>query len=369
MADLKISQLEPTNSAATGDFFIINKEDKTTQKIDVGALRGSLGGSRSFMINFPTDPGFSFSAPTNAHYIGDGTNDASNSKFIKTTDIYDIFAGVTPITVTMPAGTDSAVITSTYGVSLKPSPAVTSDGINGYANVGFELRCTSNKGEVRWSPGGGANNRFAFGTKIHGPILRWDQYTAIEASVREARSPAHAHHAARSMRVYFTESTDASPTTLTFSLFAGISRMRNCTVGVSTGKHVIHPYKDDDLDEFTRTMINLATTEEDDFLDDAGLDIGFVEAEHSHDFKLRVQRLANIIDETLRWDTVVKNDGAAVLLLEGELAKLFAIKYESQTDVKHYEDYLDDVKLAVLPYCGWKFGFETSGFTVPTMGL
>ena len=84
---------------------------------------------------------------------------------------------------------------------------------------------------------------------------------------------------------------------------------------------------------------------------------------------LRVQRLANIIDETLRWDATVKADGNAVTLLEGELAKLFAIKYESNTDIKHYEDYLDDIRAAVLPYCGWQFGFEVSGFTVPTMGV
>ena len=53
MADLKISQLTETTSAASGDYFIINKGDATTQKIDFSALStGATAGVEPIYLNF-----------------------------------------------------------------------------------------------------------------------------------------------------------------------------------------------------------------------------------------------------------------------------------------------------------------------------
>ena len=366
MADLKISDLVAANTVESGDYFIINKGDASTQKISTGKMSSAFG-NRSFMVNFPTDPGFSFSTATGAHYMGAATASGSGTQFINTPELYDIFKDVVPVTITMPPGTDSAVVSSTYSVSVQTAPSVGSNSdFNGYANFGYEIICASNKGQVTWSPGAASQNRFAYGTRVFAPAMRYDQYETIPANVRDLRAPSNLHHSARSMRIYFPESTDAAPTTLTFSLFAQVFRTKHCRSSISTGKIAIHPYKDDALDDFGRAMVQLATTgDEFDGMDDGGLDIGYVEAERSTELKGRMNYLSNAIDESLRYDLAIVGNQPAEFALTGALNALFELKRNPSTDPQAYEAELDRIVAVATPYVGFQFGFETSGFTVP----
>lgn len=362
MADIPISDLGVVTSAGSNDFIIINKENSDTKRISAVNLGSSIGGSRSFMINFPDDPGFKFQPPDNNFYIGGPINQVTGKRgqFVETTDLYDIFSGVTPITITMPVGTDSAVVTLTYTVSMTPCPTSNEYGTLGYANFGYTLECSSNKTQPRWSPGGGANNRFGVGARLYGPVFPWDAYNSIDASVRDQRSASSKQHVSRSMRIYFDESTADSETTLTFSINANVFRMRACSAAMSTGKIAIHPYKDDELDDFGRSIVTAMTgLTEDEDMDTIGIDANYDDATavfFGKELRTQMNYISNAIKETLQHDPNL--DAAAPGVLNQALQDIFLLKQRTGQPIKDYIDELNRIKDTASPYVAFRFDFE-----------
>ena len=381
MADLRVSQLPSVAVAGGTDKLIINTgSPQETKTITVDEFRsGSSGSARSFMVNFPTDPGFVYDAADGRHNIASPSNSITGN-FKQTTELYDIFKDVTPITMTMPPGTDSAVITFTYSGRLRSSASIGSNtGVVGYANISSQLNIASNKGTADFSPG----SVFSVPLRMYGPIMPYNQYTSIDASVRDSRAPSQLMYAAKSMRVYFPESTFESPTILTFSLFSQVHRMRHSTVAVSTGRVAVHPYKNDTLDDFGRAMVDAvvtASSDEDGLIDDNGVDLPFIEETSSRTLKDRMLSIIQAIDETLRYDgqfdtefppttdtgvpggTGTNGNMTPRELLQKNAEDVMVLKRNQSYDYTQMETELDAIVNQATPYVAFKFDWQVNSF-------
>ena len=375
MPDYKISQLPVTTTAGSGDFVVINTANTNTNRIDVDNLLSTgANARRPFLINFKDDPGFSFATKGWGHYLASPDteeDDTGKQNFVKTMKLYDIFKDVEPVELTMPPGCDRAVVVLTYEASTRTAPSIDiyNDTV-GYANVYYNLNVTTNKSLAQWSPG--ANNAFVVACKMYGPRMAWNQYVNATDYKKDAMLPQQSQTASRVTRLQYDESTAENPTKLTFSPFAYISRMKNSTVLVSTGRISVFPYKEDELDPYTLQMLDAYASNDsfyqDNFVDDElTVSDEWLAGEASAQFKNQIRFIATSVDETLRWDVQITGNGSdipenttAKNVLEQALRDLFALKYSTETDPEYYEDSMNTIVQAVLPYVGFNFAFENS---------
>ena len=70
----------------------------------------------------------------------------------------------------------------------------------------------------------------------------------------------------------------------------------------------------------------------------------------------------NAIRETLDYDDSLPDEGKPILTQA--LKDIFGLKQEQVDDLDYYYNRLDTIKSLVLPYVGFRFGFETEATTL-----
>ena len=222
MADLKISQLTPSTSAASGDQLIINKGDATTQKIDVSDFVQSLigGGGDGGTDGLP-DLAISPSFFTfGVSYTGDAAD------FERVTGIDSVFEPQPSVKMTMPPGTDRAMVVNSYGSSIFASPLIQAGGdTNGMAQ--FQYSVTLTNATWRFAPAG-QNAMMAMGSAYHMPAL-YNYGVADSYGCKGDHS--------RPNIIEFTPGSE-----VTFTLKVGIRRAKKCIPGVGGGRMMVFPY-------------------------------------------------------------------------------------------------------------------------------
>lgn len=384
MADFKISQLPEVTSAATGDYVILNSSNSQTNRIDASTLVSAFsstaaGVRRPIMVNFPDDPGFQFETRGWGHYAADPNldeDDGVKMNWVKTKKLYDVFGTVAPQQVTMPAGCDEAIVLLTFESYTRTAISITIyNDTRGYANIFYRLNATTNKSTIRWKPGGGASNTFEIGAKMYGPRMPYDGYAGADETKRNRMLPHQGMVTSRSMILKFDESTEDDPTIITFSPFCQVTRMKNSTVGASTGKILIFPYKKDDLDAATASMINSYVLENDIYENNlvdntTGFDEDYVTADVAAQFKSQMRFISLSLDESLRYDVniaggtdaqgnTVQPNQTAITAIETALRDLFELKRSQSTDTEYYENEMKRIVTSVIQYVGFNFAFES----------
>jgi hypothetical protein len=216
---------------------------------------------------------------------------------------------------------------------------------------------TDNKGSLTSSPGA-----LAAPIKLRTEIVGWNDAQLIgggDANLQSKRTPALSGNGSKAVRLSYTLSTPDSPTRLTINPLATINRARGAKVIVGSGRLVVLPYYDDGSDPFASVF---STDPEDIFIDDGGLDKAFEQASDSHDLKQIMNYYTNAIRETLDYDENL--DPAGIPILTQALKDIFGLKQEQVDDLDYYYNRLDTIKTLVLPYVGFRFGFETEATTL-----
>lgn len=145
MADVQISALEQATTAGTNDYFIINKGDATTQKIDFDTLASAVGGAF---------------APIFYNFSGNGS--FSTVSWDETDkNLYSVSSGA----IQMPAGANAAIIYCEHGYKAVARSGITAPGQT-YVRIG--------KGFDFSGPGmtvvnGGGSNSVAMGFTVAFP--------------------------------------------------------------------------------------------------------------------------------------------------------------------------------------------------------
>ena len=294
---------------------------------------------RPYMLNFPSPGTRTFQQGMRAAALDERP------------EFNDVFSATVAETIQMPYGTDAAIMFVTYGASIMPWSGVTSY-TQGYANVGYDLLISANKA-IETSPGA----TLAFGQKLRAEIIGWGDAAGIgggDEPTRLSRTPGLSNRDNFISRVYFTESTAESPTTVSVRPFVRVHRMRACELGVGSGRVLVLPYKRSDGELFS----TLAVTSADEYVDDGVSEPDFDAATNSHDLKALMNYYSTSISETLTYDTGL--DPTATTVLEGALATLFDLKRDTTADIDYYYNQLEAIKQVVVPYVGFKFAFEPS---------
>ena len=316
--------------------------------------------SKPIMVNFPTAGVATKEVGSRALSAWTPTEDNSGETFDPrwyTRDFYDIFdAANNGVTVELPEGSNAAVIFCFYPVTIT-STSLNPNYTQGYANVTLNYQMTDNKGSLTTSPG-----PLAAPVKLRTEIVGWSDAQNIgggNATLQDKRTPALSNNGSKAIRVSYELSTPDSPTRLVINPLATINRARSSKVIVGSGRVVVLPYYDNGSDPFA-SVFN--TDPEDIFLDDGGLDKAFEQAQDSHDLKEIMNYYTNAIRETLDYDENLAEEGKPILTQA--LKDIFGLKQEQVDDLDYYYNRLATIKTLVLPYVGFKFGFETENTTL-----
>ena len=347
-------------------FYDINNPDGVTLAELVaccdtdGSGGGSVGGSStnsSILVNFPSAGVYINEQGTRAQSAwtptSEGTYDPrwTNESFF---DVFDYQANQQ--TVEMPAGTNAAVILLTYPVTITSTSQV-ADYTQGYANVTYQAVLSDNKGSLTVGPGA-----LAAPVKLRTEIVGWNDAGGIgggDANLQTRRTPGASANGSKVVRTSFTQSTVDSPTRLVIQPLCTINRTRACKTIIGSGRIIVLPYYNDGTGFQPTTF---ATNDEDLFEDDGGLEIAFEQATESHDLKQLMNYYTNAIRETLDYDDSLPDEGKPILTQA--LKDIFGLKQEQVDDLDYYYNRLDTIKSLVLPYVGFRFGFETEATTL-----
>ncbi len=346
------------------EFYDVNNPEGVTLSELVACCDGEGGGGGSggvstntaVMVNFPAagvytheQNQFAQSAWTPAQEGGDDpfTDRWYNRSF------YDIFdADNNSQVVTLPPGANAAVILGTYQVTTTSTPLI-AEYSQGYVNVGYNFELTDNKGSLVSSPG-----PLAVPVKIRAEIIGWNDAGLIgggDPTLQSKRTPGNSSSGTKAIRCAFTQSTAENPTRITIKPRCTINRTRACKSLISSGRVIVLPYYDDG----SGFQPALFSSYEDEYIfdDDGGVEIGFAQATESSDLKSKMNSYSNAIHETLDYDTTL--DETSKQILTDALFEIFALKQETVDSIEYYYDRLNTIRNLVLPYVGFRFGFET----------
>ena len=346
-------------------FYDVNNPDGVTLSELVACCDGGSGGSSTGgagtnaaqMINFPNGGVFSYEAGRQIKTAWDPSISSNPFDSVwNDTALFDVFdKEANAQVVTMPPGTNSAVLFFTYSLTLSPTSLVTTEIKDAHANAAYNMEISDNKGSVTLAPG-----PLAVSVRARTEIIPWEQASQIgDGSLDDIRrrSPGQSTSGSKAIRIYFTESTEANPTRITLKPSCNILRVRRCLLTVGSGRVVCIPFKDDG-NNFTPTQFALSGEDYDEFMqDDGGLDIAFEQAIESQELKRELNYYVTSISETLNYDTGL--DPAGVPVLQGALTDLFDLKRDTTTDFEYYYNRLNTIRQLVAPYVAFQFGFET----------
>ena len=270
---------------------------------------------------------------------------------------FDVFDSATnQQVVEMPAGSNAAVMILSYPASIT-STALVAGYTQGYANVSYRAALNTNKGAPVLSPG-----ELSANIKMRTEIVGWNDAQLIgngDSDLQTRRTPGQTTVGTQIIRVGFTQSTAESPTRITINPECRLNRTRACKTLIGSGRITILPYYNDGTGFFPTTF---AVNPEDVFEDDAVAEIAFEQATESHDLKALMNYMTNAIRETLDYDENL--DPAGIPILEQALKDIFGLKQEQVDDLDYYYNRLNTIKSLVLPYVGFRFGFETEATTL-----
>ena len=379
MADLKISQLTPSTSAASGDQLIINKGDATTQKIDVSDFVQSLiggggDGGTDGLPDLAISPSF-FTFGVN--YVGDAAD------FERVNGIDSVFEPQPSVKMTMPPGTDRAMVVNSYGSSIFASPLIQAGGdTNGMAQ--FQYSVTLTNATWRFAPSG-QNAMMAMGSAYHMPAL-------YNYGVTDSYACKGDH--SRPNIIEFTPGSE-----VTFTLKVGIRRAKKCIPGVGGGRMMIFPYNSSN--EITAQTFEAFAAGS--LIDDgvkyaaAGgdpdifdpLTAAEIDQQNSQDFKNETRYFISRITDALEYDAQLDTnypptvnveditggpDAPVRTVLDNIRKAIFNLKYDPTTDVTVLSDKLKRLvygdENAGIPgaagYIQFKYNFETNntGFSL-----
>lgn len=346
-------------------FYDINNQDGVTLSELVACCDGGSGGTSGSggagtnavqMVNFPNAGVFSYEAGRQTKTAWDPSisSEPYNSQW-NDTELFDVFnKEANSQTITMPPGTDSAVLLFTYGITLSPTSLVTGETFNGHSNVAYNMEVHTNKDTVTLSPGA-----LAASVRARTEILNWEAASQIgDGSLEDIRrrAPGQSSSGTKAIRIYFTESTEASPTRITLKPSCDVLRVRRSRLTVGSGRVVCIPFKDDG-NNFRPTLFGIEDVDYDEVMqDDGGLDIAMEEYVESQELKNLMNYYITSISETLTYDTGLDPDGIPVL--QGALTDLFNLKRDTTTDFEYYYNRLETIRQLVGPYVSFQFGFE-----------
>ena len=359
-AELKTFDGGNTRLTALNDqlsFYDINNPDGVTlaELVACCDTDESVGGSSTnsaILVNFPNAGVYINEQGTRAQSAWTPTDTGTLDPRWSNESFYDVFdASANAQTVDMPAGTNAAVILLTYPVTITSTSQV-ADYTQGYANVTYNAELSDNKGSLAIGPGA-----LAAPVKLRTEIVGWNDAGGIgggDADLQTRRTPGASANGAKVVRTSFTQSTVDSPTRITIRPRCTINRTRACKTVIGSGRIIVLPYYNDGTGFQPSTF---AINDEDLFEDDGGVEIAFEQATESHDLKQRMNYMTNAIRETLDYDDNLDPLGAPIL--NQALKDIFGLKQEQVDDFDFYHNRLDTITALVIPYVGFKFGFET----------
>ena len=347
-------------------FMTVTTQDGVTLSELVACCDGGSGGTSASggagtnavqMINFPNAGVFSYEAGRQIKTAWDPTisDEAYDSQW-NDTELFDIFdKEANAQVVTMPPGTNSAVLWFSYGLTLSPTSLVTTEIRDAHANAAYNMEIIDNKSSVTLAPG-----LLAVSVRARTEIIPWEQASQIgDGSLEDIRrrAPGQSTSGSKAIRIYFTESTEASPTRITLKPSCNVLRVRRSRLTIGSGRVVCIPFKDDG-NNFTPQLFALESEDYDEVMqDDGGLDKGFEQLVESQELKREMNYYVTSISETLNYDTGLDPDGIPVL--QGALTDLFDLKRDTTTDFEYYYNRLETIRQLVGPYVAFQFGFET----------
>ena len=349
------------------EFYDVNNPDGVTLSELVaccdgdGSGGGSVTGTNSVaMVNFPAAGVYQHEQGTTAQSAWTPAQEGGDDPFSDrwyNRSFYDIFdADNNSQVVEMPPGTNAAVLLLTYPVTITATSLVQNYS-QGYVNVAYNMEVTDNKGSAVLSPG-----PLAAPVKIRTEIMGWSDAGLIgggDPQLQTKRTPGSSSTGSKYIRMSFTQSTADNPTRLTLKPRCTINRTRACKSIISSGRVVVLPYYDDGSG-FQPTQF--AIFDESIFEDDSGAEIAFEQANEAHDLKELMNYYTNAIRETLDYDQNLAEEGKPILTQA--LKDIFGLKQEQVDDINYYYDRLATIRSLVLPYVGFRFGFETEATTL-----
>ena len=321
---------------------------------------GSVSGTSTnsaILVNFPNAGSFINEQGTRAQsaYVPDG-GEVFDPKWYNR-DFFDVFDSInTRQLVDMPVGTNEAVVLLSYPVSITSTSKV-ADYTQGYAIVSYNVAMSDNKGSINLSPG-----PLSASVKLRTEIVGWNDAGTIgngDANLQVRRTPGLSSNGVKAIRISFNQSTTDSPTRIVFTPECRLNRTRACKTVIGSGRLTILPYYNDGTG-YQPTAF--AVNPDEDFEDDAVAEIAFEQATESHDLKQLMNYYTNAIRETLDYDDSLPEEGKPILTQA--LKDIFGLKQEQVDDLDYYYNRLDTIKQLVLPYVGFRFGFETEATTL-----
>jgi len=244
------------------EFADINKPEgiKLKELIACCGQDGSTGGGPGAgtnavqMINFPGAGTFEYEAGVQTKTYWDASEQdilGGYSEQWNDTALYNVFDRTgNAQTITMPPGTNNAVLFFSYGVTITPTELVP-DTQDGYANVSYNMEISDNKGSVSFSPG-----PLAAPVRVRTTILGWNEAKLIgqtpgvpqedQEKLRNKRAPGLSSTGYKAVRISFaTSGEDADATKITLKPMCNVQRVRRCKVTVGSGRVVCIPFFND----------------------------------------------------------------------------------------------------------------------------
>ena len=319
------------------------------------------------MINFPNAGTFEYEAGVQTKTYWDASEQDVlgdyNEKW-NDTSLYNVFnrTGNAQI-VTMPPGTNAAVLFFSYGVTITPTELVP-DSQDGYANVSYNMEISDNKGSVNFSPGA-----LAAPVRVRTRILGWNEAKLIgqdspgsdadKAEIRRKRAPGLSSTGYKAVRISFaTSGENADATRITLKPMCNVQRVRRCKVTVGSGRVVCIPFFNDGDNFVPIRAAGVEDVDYDDLVTDDGVvDIAFEEQQESNELKQLMNYYLTSISETLNYDASL--DPSGIPILEKALNDIFALKQLTGSTPEYYYTQLDAIRVSVSPYVAFQFGFET----------
>jgi hypothetical protein len=358
-------------------FADINNPDGVTLAELVACCDGGTGGGGGTagpgagtnavqMINFPNAGTFSYETGVQTKTYWDASEESTlgpyNGKW-NDTALYDVFdKEANKQVVTMPEGTNAAVLFFAYGVTITPTELVP-DTQDGYTNVSYNMEITDNKSSVVSSPGA-----LAAPVRVRTTILGWDQAKLIgqdapggvenQESIRRKRAPGLSSTGYKAVRIRFSPSgADADATKITLKPSCNVQRVRRCKATVGSGRVVCIPFFDDGSNFTPQTFFAEGEDYDDLVTDDGVVDIAFEEQQESVELKELMNYYLTSISETLNYDANLDPEG--IPILQKALSDIFALKQLTGSTPEYYYIQLDAIRTSVVPYVAFQFGFET----------
>ena len=340
MADLKISQLTETSTSGPGDFFIINKGNNTTNRINYADLVNGISGFNPIYHNFPGQYETSVSSWA-------GTAPDNN---VQDAAYRDIFSGQT-FTFTLPDGADRALVVWYYAASLKSLPNTAVPG-GIYAQYGANIKFT---GANVITDGGVEDNEISFG--------KWlVSYTEKTGEANPAAPPDRFKSQNQSAKMAVLSTSKGA--TITATRNGSLKRAKKCQTGCSAGRVVIIPFSSTSsfASEYSDVIVSASASYAEDLdpLDGSMAEKAIAESDV---LKEEMKYVLEAGDLAIKYDTSLTAN--QIIVLEGYLSSVLALKSDTG-DFDTIMSKLKTLEEQILGIIGFNFGFEST-FRGPTI--